>query len=304
MKRWSMLIGLLLVALTACGGGSGGTTAQTAASGSSAASASGTAGTGAGYSGSTGAAAASPAAGAAEADQGAQPVQQTQFDRLVIRTATQQFVVADVDTAEAQVRQIADERGGFVLSAESSGSDEARSATVTIKVPAQRFDETLTTLAKLAQKVESQQVQGQDVTDEYVDLESRLRNLRTLEARLLQFLQQATTIEDSLRVSDQLARTQGEIEQTQGRMKYLRESAQLATITVMLRGTPIAGIALEAGWSPLATASRALQGVLRFGQGLITLLIVVAVWLPVWGPLALAGIWLWRRVYRVPVTPA
>ncbi len=303
MKRPAMLMALLLVLLSACGGGSGGS-ATSGAAASAAASGGGTAS--ASFSAATDQQLAEGTSGAAtvpvDAPQ-APPPQQAASNRLVIRTATQSMVVERVDVAEARIRQIAAERGGYVLSSQSSGEEEARSATITIKVPAERFDETLATLGGLAQQIDSQQIEGQDVTDEFVDLESRLRNLRALEARLLTFLEEARNVEDSLRVSQELSNTQGEIERVQGRITYLRESAALATITVSLRSVVVPSLATtSAEWSPLRTARGALSGVITFGQELITLAIVVAVWLPVWGPMVLLGMWFWRRGRRVPTT--
>ncbi len=311
MKRPTMLMALLLVLLNACGGasGSGATTSEAgSATGGAAASAAASGGgaASASFSAATDQQLAEDRSGAATvpvSEQQAPPAQQVASNRLVIRTAMQSMVVERVDLAEARVRQIAAERGGYVLRAQSSGEEAARSATITIKVHAERFDETLATLGGLAQQIESQQIEGQDVTDEFVDLESRLRNLRALEARLLTFLEEARNVEDSLRVSQELSNTQGEIEQVQGRINYLRESAALATITVSLRSVVVPSLATTTvEWSPLRTARGALSGVIAFGQGLITLAIVVGVWLPVWGPMVLLGMWFWRRGQRVPTT--
>lgn len=212
MKRWSMMIGLLLV-LTACGGGGGTSSAGTAASGLTNDTSGGTTAANAAASAASSAAAGGAVvpAGEAQAERAASaaapaPEQQAPnaqaAQRLVIRTATQSMVVTNVDEAEARARQITAERGGYVLSSQASGEDTARSASITLKVPAERFDDTLAALSGLAQKVESQNVEGQDVTDEFVDLQARLRNLRAVEARLLQFLEEARNVEDSLRVSE------------------------------------------------------------------------------------------------------
>ena len=156
--------------------------------------------------------------------QGAQSGQAA-AERLVIRTATVRALVQDVNVAETRVRELAEGRGGFVLSSEASGEDNQRTATVSFKVPAERFDEALSEVGKLALKVDSLRVEGQDVTDEYVDLESRLRNLRAVETRLLQFLNDANRTEDALAVNAQLTDIQGQIEQAQGRIAYLKQSA-------------------------------------------------------------------------------
>jgi two-component sensor histidine kinase len=304
MKQWRMMVGLMLVALTACGGGGGATSGTSAGAPAASGVAAASGGTTANFDSSGGGGAtASPAAGTVPASEQAEQPQQQGSDRLVIRTATQQMLVENVDTVEARIRQIAVAGGGYVLRSESSGEGQERYATITIKVLAERFDDTLTMLSELG-RIEAQQLAGQDVTDEFVDLQSRLRNLRTLEARLLQFLEESTNVEDSLRVSQELSKTQGEIEQTQGRIEYLQKSAEFATITISLRGNPVVALASESNWSPVRTARAALQGVIGFGQAIVTLLIIVAVWLPVWGPLALLGVWLWRRSNRLPVIPS
>lgn len=225
---------------------------------------------------------------------------QAQIDdeRLVIRTATLQLLVDDVGLAESQIRTLADSRGGFVLNSQASGEADRRTASISFKVPARRFDEAINELAKLAIKVETQEVQGEDVTDQFVDLESRLRNLRAVEARLLQFLAQAQRTEDALTVNAQLTDIQGQIEAAQGRINYLKQSAALSTISVTLRAEAVVEVLPEPGWTPSATARAALNDLLQFGQGIAEVLIVVAVWSPVWLPLVLLGLWLWRRSRR------
>lgn len=233
------------------------------------------------------------------------PNPQAPLDRLVIRTATLRMLVADVLTAEAQVRQLAESRGGYVLSSQSAGEGAQRSATVSFKVPARRFDEAIGELGKLAQRVDSQDVAGQDVTDEFVDLESRLRNLRAVETRLLNFLNDASRVEDLLQINQQLAEVQGQIEQTQGRINYLKDSAALSTITVALYMNPVVEVVPEEGWSPLATARLALKQLVALAQVLANAAIVIAVWSPAWGLVLLAGLWLRRRFRATPsATPA
>jgi hypothetical protein len=217
-----------------------------------------------------------------------------------LRTGTVSAIVENVDTAEAQIRQIAESRGGYVLGSQVNGDDEQRRASISFKVPATRFDEAMAELTKLALEVESQDVQGQDVTDEFVDLESRLRNLRAVEARLIDFLQQAQKVEEALQVNQQLSEIQGQIEQAEGRITYLKESAAYSTINVSLRGQPVVVVSPDKSWSPGATARNAANGVLAFAQVVADILIVFAVWFPIWLPGLILGLWLWRRSRRAP----
>lgn len=309
MDRKHIVLLLLLLSLTACGGSS----AQTSSPINQ----------GLSYDSSTGGTtAAAPAA--ASADGLAAPAEQeasesdvtisgeqmqaaqnaqAQSERLVIRTATMRALVQDVNAAEARVRELAEGRNGFVLSSEATGEDDQRTATVSFKVPAARFDEVLGEVTKLALKVDSLRVEGQDVTDEYVDLESRLRNLRAVETRLLQFLTDAKRTEDALQVNAQLSDIQGQIEQAQGRIAYLKQSAALSTITVALYAQPVVSVLPQPGWVPSATARGALNNLIVFAQGLADVAIVVAVWLPVWLPLLLVALLLRRRMRR-PTPPA
>lgn len=298
-----LIFGVVLLFLTACGGAAG--SATTAANGGG----SDTGGS-AGYEAQAGpasSAGAQPEAEQARVDVAgqqsqAQPNAQAPGQRLVIKTATLQMVVDDVSAAEQLVRKLADTREGFVLSSQASGENDRRTATIAFKVPAQRFDEALTELSKFG-KIEAQNVQGQDVTDEFVDLQSRLKNLRAVETRLLQFLADAKTTKEALDVNAQLSDIQGQIEQAQGRITYLQQSAALSTITVTLRAAAVVSIVPEAGWAPGATARNALNSLITFGQGLADIAIVVAVWAPVWLPLFLIGWWFVRRGRRLSAAP-
>lgn len=305
-----MIVGLLLlVSLTACGGSAGGSSGSTGAgfnqidkgvSGDTAAPA---AGSGSPTSGGATDSEQKPVDVSGEQVQAARNAQAA-TERLVIRTATVNTLVADVNVAEGLVRQLAEDREGFVLSSLAEGEDEQRTATISFKVPAERFDETLGAIAKLALKVESLQVEGQDVTDEYVDLESRLRNLRAVETRLLQFLNDANRTEDALAVNAQLTDIQGQIEQAQGRIAYLKQSAALSTITVSLRAQPTVQMLSEPGWSPGTIARAALKNLIAFGQALASVAIVAAVWSPVWLSLLLVALLVRRRQRRLSGPPS
>jgi hypothetical protein len=292
MKRIGFISLLIFTLLTACGGGvstSGGSTAQ-----------SGAVDTAARPAAEMSAAEPMPAGGNPVDTEQSNAAQETaaQQQRLVIRTANLELLVADVEAAEAQVRQLAEQRGGYVLNASASGEESRRRATITFRVPATQFDAAINALADLAEKVDSRDIQGQDVTDEFVDLESRKRNLEAVEARLLQFLTEARRVEDLLQINQQLAEVQGQIEQTEGRIRYLRESAAMSTITASLYMRAVVAVVPEPAWSPMSTARLAAQQLLAFGQAIANVVIVVAIWFPVWLPLVLLGLWLRRRDYR------
>lgn len=236
-----------------------------------------------------------PGAAGGTASQPQQPAAQ----RLVIKNANLSLLVEDVAGAEARVRARANELGGYVVSVQTSGSDEYLSSVITFRVPADRFEEALAGVEGLARKVLSRGVSGDDVTEEFVDLESQLRNLDATRTRLLDLMTRATRVEDALQVNQALTDVQGQIEQIQGRMKYLRTSAAFSTITADLQPVPPPPSIIDSeGWQPLRVAQEALAGLVDFGQGLLSVAIVFLVWSPVWLPLLLLARWAWRRSAR------
>jgi hypothetical protein len=250
---------------------------------------------------------AQPAGGATALEQAplagqsnSQDVQASQqaVQRLVIKTADISLQVENVRDAETAVRDAAGRLGGYVVKVETSGADENMTARITFRVPAERFDEALSGVQGLAKKVLGRTVSGDDVTEEFVDLESRLRNLEATRDRLQAFLDKATTVEDALKVNQSLSDIQGQIEQLKGRKQYLQQSAALSTISVYLTPVPITPIVEEGSWQPVAVARGALRGLVGFGQGLANVAIVLLVWTPLWLPLLLLALWGRRRLLR------
>jgi hypothetical protein len=220
-------------------------------------------------------------------------------ERLVIRNASLSVEVENVSQAEARLRAQAEQLGGYVVSVQTYGSNEDLVSTITFRVPAENFEEALSGVEGLALEVFSRNVSGEDVTEEFVDLESRLRNLEATSDRLLDLLDKATRVEDALSVNQALTDVQGQIEQIRGRMQFLSQSAAFSTITAELRPVPLPpAIVGHEGWQPLNVAREALGGLVEFGQGLVNFAIVLLVWTPIWLPLLLLGRWGLRRLSR------
>ena len=158
------------------------------------------------------------------------------WDRKLIRTAELAVEVEAVAPAVQALAARAAAAGGFLL--QSQEDDE--SAWVSLRVPALAFEETLAGLGGLG-KVTHRSVHGEDVTEEFVDLEARIRNAEQVRARLAGLLEQATRIEEMLNIEQELARIQERIEQMRGRLQYLSHRVELSTISVRLQvGKPAA----------------------------------------------------------------
>ncbi len=221
-------------------------------------------------------------------------------DRMIIWNASISLTVQDAQEAMDQVQAMARQLGGYTVSSESWLSDDQLNARLTIRVPAAKFEEAMAQLRGLGIKVNHENATSDDVTDEYVDLESRLRALEAKEAQLLKFLDQAEDTEAVLAVYEQLSATQVEIEQVKGRMAYLEKLSAMATITAELLPEAAEPPVVEEGWKPgttLRNAARALVSTLRgLGRALIWLVTFV---LPVLVLVALPIVAVWWIVRRL-----
>jgi hypothetical protein len=161
--------------------------------------------------------------------------------RKIIKNGEMRLLVENTDRALDQATSIAVDNGGYIIASESTMQEGFKTAMLNLGVPVERFEEVQRRLRGLALQVLNDTASGQDVTDEYVDLQSRLANQEATAARVRQFLAQAKTVEEALRVNAQLAEIEGTIEQIKGRMTYLKDRASYSTLRVDLepqRPTP------------------------------------------------------------------
>jgi hypothetical protein len=175
-----------------------------------------------------------------EADQSESPGTvsgQIAYDRLVIRTAQITLTVDDVVAATASVRNLASAKSGFVFSSTTYTQQDQQYAQLTLRVPADQFDDTITELRSSPWVIEvlREESSSQDVSAEYVDNESRLSALEETQRRYLALLADATTIESILRLESELTNVRSQIETIKGRQSYLGELTAFSTITVSLR---------------------------------------------------------------------
>ena len=222
-------------------------------------------------------------------------------ERLVIKTATLTMVVQDVAKAVSAISSYAETKGGFIISSELYETGSGLSGSVSVRIPADFFDSGLGDVKGFGE-VKSQTLSGQDVTEEFVDLSSQLKNLRATEEQFLEIMKKAEKIEDILAVQRELSTVRSQIELIQGRMKFLQQSAALSTITVYLSTDPSAlpVIDNEDQWKPWGTlkeAARSLLDTLKwYADGLIWVLVYVPVALLYLGFFALLY-WVGRKVY-------
>lgn len=206
---------------------------------------------------------------------------------MLIRTGNAMIEVDSLEIAVAEVRLLATRLGGYVANTSmQTGSEELRSASLELKIPAARFDEAISGLRPLG-KVEAVNVSTADVGEEFVDVTARVENAKRLEDRLITLLATRTgKLEDVLQVERELARVREEIERYEGRLRFLRTRAAVSTLVVVVHEPrPIVG--RYEGATPIADAFRAMwRNLVGFVAGLIAAL----GWLiPI--ALILAGAW-------------
>ncbi len=257
---------------------------------------------------------AAPVADAALPTDTGSGVKNAMQERLIIRTADMTIVVPDTETALAQIAQMAESGGGWVVSSNIYQSSEtSKTGYITIRVPSEGFQSVIDAIGGLATEVTSLNTSGQDVTEEYVDLTSQLANLQATAERVRGFLDESRTVEEALAVNQELSRLEGEIELTKGRMQYLSESSAFSSITVNVTPDELAQPIQVAGWQPTGVARQAVEALVSALQALAN----VAIWFVIFAlpvliiiliPILLL-IWLIRRLRRreraqeTPVTP-
>jgi len=218
---------------------------------------------------------------------------QTDVERLVIRNANLTIVVDDPGQGMSTISRMAETMGGFVVSSNlykttTSTGAEFPEANITIRVPVTKLGEAMDTIKKLVkdqkEDVLAENVSGQDVTKDYTDLQSRLKNLEDTESQLREIMGSATKTEDVLMVYNQLIQIREQIEVIKGQIQYYRESADLSAISVLLKATEAVQPLEIGGWQPVGVARDAVQALINGLQVLGT----VGIWLVLFAlPIAL-----------------
>jgi hypothetical protein len=217
-------------------------------------------------------------------------------ERMIVRNGDISLVVEDVPQAQEEISQLAVRLGGWVVNSNIYGEEAEMRGWISIRIPSEKFDQTLAELRALAVRVTSESTSTQDITEEYVDLESRLRNAEATESQYLTLLNRAEEVEDILKIYDALSRIRYEIEQIKGRMQYLEQISAMSQISINLTPELSLRPLVPPGWSADETLNSAIRGLTTFGQGLGTAFIWIGIFSPIWG--TALGVTLWRRRKR------
>ena len=193
----------------------------------------------------------------------------------IIKTGDISVEVDDVAAALAKVRTLAQQAGGYVGGSQAGTLEQ--SATLTLRVPADRFDETIVRVREMGGTVVAESTQEQDVTSQVVDLQARIDNLAASEASYRVLAERAEAVDDVLAVQSRLDQVRGQIEQLQAQLDNVSGQADLSTLVVRLVPKAAAVAAQTSGWDPGGQLDRATAALVGVGQAVVT----AAIWIGV-----------------------
>lgn len=215
-----------------------------------------------------------------------------------------------------EIGALANSLGGFVVSSNqyettTRNGVQVPEATITIRVPAKSLDEALTKIKAGVVDIQSETRSGEDVTDQYVDLQSRLKARQAAESQLMKMMEQAQKAEDALAIFNQLIQIQSEIEVLKGQISYYDQASALSAISVRLIAEESIQPIEIAGWQPQGVARDAAQALVNFFQGfgsfliwlIIFVLPVMAVCIVLLALLWRLFRWFWRKVFPKKTPP-
>jgi len=207
-------------------------------------------------------------------------------NRQIIYNADLTIKTQDADGARQKVVKLAEGVGGFLADSTTHvGEAGERYVDIKVRVPASRFDEVLSAIRELG-KVEHESITSQDVTEEFIDLQARLRTLKQAEERLLDMLKQRGKLSELLEIERELATRREQIEKTQGRLRYLKDRVSFSTIQVSLYEKGPAVVGPSGPYDILYHVRSAYRVLVSMLQGIVTALVYIVVdgvviWLPV-----------------------
>jgi len=235
------------------------------------------------------------------------PGQAAYVDRMLIKNAEVSVLVEDSDIAIDRLTQVVGDVGGYIVSSRiwyqpHLDGENYKYASITLGIPVDQFEVTMRRVRGLAIRVLDENASGEDVTDQFVDLQSRLTNLEATQARIQSFLEDAKTVDEALRINQELAQIEAQIEEVKGRMNYLSDRAAFSTITVTvspelpeIEPTPLP---TPKPWTPADTLKDATETLVKAYQGIaeFAIWIIVAV-LPILVPPVLI-VWMLLKLLR------
>ncbi len=218
-------------------------------------------------------------------------------NRMVISTGTLSLVVKDVRENIQKIQNLAEENNGYTINSTISQYEKEISGFISIRIPSEILQKSMKEISKFGE-LKDESLRGNDITEEFTDIEAQLKNLKLAETKLQELFDRADNVADILEVEKELINIRSRIERLEGRMRYLSESVELSTLTVHLSTDSVAlPVFEETQWKPLTILKEATRELLNFGIMIFNGLIWILVFTPVWLVLILI-IWLTKKLLK------
>ncbi len=198
--------------------------------------------------------------------------------RKIVRTTSMSMVVQHPAEIAEQITALAESLGGYLVASDGGGQN-ATFGSLTIRVPAAKFEQARGEIRKLGVRVDSEKVEAEDVTRQYVDQDASIRNLRAEEAQYLLIMKQASTVKDMLAVCENLSEVRGQIEQQQAEFNALSRQIETVAIAVSLRTESEAQVS-GLHWRPMYQLKMAMRDGLESVANYSTAMITILFYLP------------------------
>lgn len=200
-----------------------------------------------------------------------------EVDQKIIKNGSLRLTVDSVSDAIGGITDIAKKYHGFVqTSSATERADGKHEGSIVIRVPSDSFESAMADAKRLARVVNNEYLSGQDVTEQYTDLQAQLRNAQAQEAEYLIILKKAVTVEDILKVQQPLGQVRGEIESLQGRLKYLENVTSLSNIDITLTEEATVTVPTKE-FRPLTSIKQAAQALVALAQDIATAIIWIVI---------------------------
>lgn len=221
-------------------------------------------------------------------------------NRLVVSNSQISLLVKDVVASLTTIKTKTTSLGGYMVDSNLTRPEEAASGQITLRIPSEKLDEALSFLRSLSVKVVSENLVGEDVTDQFVDNDARLAILTANKARFEEIMMKAVTVQDILQVQQEIFNIQTQIEGIKGQQNYLTKTSQMAKLTAYLSTDELAlPYAPAQPWRPEVVFKLAVRSLLGSLQGLGSKVIWLAVYSIIWLPILVAAFLIYYYTKRI-----
>ena len=223
-------------------------------------------------------------------------------DRTVIQNSTLSLLVNNVEEVKDTILTKTRELGGFMVSVNVNNPQDAATATITVRVPSTKLENAVKEFRGFAIRVTSEYLSGEDVTDEYTDIQAQMATLLTTKEKFEEILDRATAIQDILNVQRELINLQSQIDSLKGQQLYIERNAEMARITIYLSTDELAlPYAPDEMWRPQVIFKQAVRSMIGALRNIGSLLIWIGVYSVIWIPALIIFYIVKRRMGKKPL---